>query len=178
MRNISESAILIDVTDDIREAIKHLNKAQELFRKSGIDNITQPGLIKEVIMADSLGHKIIKNKHLPDATDGINYYEYLSCQEKVANNGKKSGTFAIDCMFSDPERKPDSLERITRNKAFYCGVFEGLTLKYIYKVSTTAFLDYTEDNLTRRGANSKNKEHTINYPLSWVSRVGKIVNEI
>lgn len=172
------NAILIEVNDDIRTAIIYLNKAQELFRKAGIDNITQPGLIKESIMADKLGHKVVINKHLPDATDGVNYFEYLSCQEKVSKKGKKSGNFAIDCMFSDQERKSGSLERITRNRSFYCGVFVGLSLKYIYQVSTETFLDYTDRNLTRRGAKSKNKEHTINYPLSWVMKVGKIVYEV
>lgn len=178
MKDITDTAVLIEIDDDIRLGIEYLNKAQDLFRKAGIDNITQPGLIKEVIMADKLGHKIIKNKHLPDATDGSNYFEYLSCQEKTSKKGKKSGNFAIDCMFSDSERKPDSLDRITRNESFYCGVFEGLTLKYIYNVSTDSFLEYTDDNLTRRGVKSKNKEHTIKYPLSWVLKVGNMVNEV
>lgn len=172
------NAVLIKVNDDIRTAIQYLSKAQDLFRKAGIDNITQPGLIKESIMADKLGHMVVKNKHLPDATDGANYFEYLSCQEKTSKKGKKSGNFAIDCMFSDLERKPASLERITRNQSFYCGVFEGLSLKYIYQVKTETFLEYTDTNLTRRGVKSKNKEHTINYPLSWVMKVGKIVYEV
>lgn len=169
------NAVLIEINEDIKTAIEYLSKAQDLFRNAGIDNITQPGIIKEVIMAEKLGHKVVKNKHLPDATDGENYYEYLSCQEKTSKKGKKSGTFAIDCMFSDLERKPASLERITRNKSFYCGVFEGLTLKYIYQVKTESFLEYTDQNLIRRGSKSKNEEHTVNYPLSWVMKTGKIV---
>ena len=37
-------------------------KAAELAREIGIPNLLQPGLIKEMIVADILGHKLIKSK--------------------------------------------------------------------------------------------------------------------
>ena len=58
--------------------------AAELARTVGVHNILQPGLVKEMIMAEVLGHKVIISKRAADACD-LNdesiQYEYLSCKE-------------------------------------------------------------------------------------------------
>jgi hypothetical protein len=43
----------------IRRIIKLMIQAQELALKIGIPNILQPGLVKEMIIAETLGHKLI-----------------------------------------------------------------------------------------------------------------------
>ncbi len=79
-----------------------IRAAQHLYSDGlahGIRNIFQPGLIKEIIIADILGHRVISNKRLPDAcsaTDESVFYEYLTCEER--------GSWQIDRMFSKPWR--------------------------------------------------------------------------
>ena len=52
------------------EIINYLTIVQELAdRKFGIKNILQPGIIKELIMAEILGHQLVPQKDLPDAKD-------------------------------------------------------------------------------------------------------------
>ena len=166
---------VLKITDKIVASLSMLDKAQTTLRQEGVDNMTQPGILKEMRMAEKLNHSVIQDKHYPDAIDGNgNFYEYLSCQSHAKN-------FAIDCMFSRPKTdKQKSLERITRNKKIYCGIFDGIKLLEIYEVSTQKFLEYTEDNLSRRDKNgkSKNREHTINYTLKWVKSVGKKIYEV
>jgi hypothetical protein len=41
------------------EAIKHLDI---LARQAGIKNIFQPGLAKELLIAEALGHSLLQNK--------------------------------------------------------------------------------------------------------------------
>ncbi len=159
----------------VQKMIEYFEKATLLAKEIGVDNITQAGLIKEMKMAEVLGHNVISDKHCADAIDqNGSLYEYLSCQVSA-----KTSVFAIDGLFSRPlERMEQTLEhRISRNAAFFCGTFDGVFLKKIYKVDTEKFFEYTRDSLTRRDQNgkSKNSEHTINYPLKWIESVGKIV---
>jgi hypothetical protein len=59
-------------------------KAQEIASKHGFRNLLQPGLVKELIIADMLGHDVHTTKHEPDAYDPNDpnlKYEYLSCFE-------------------------------------------------------------------------------------------------
>ena len=171
----------LDVTcPDMIRLVSRIDEANLIAQKFGI-NISQPGLIKEIVMAQKLGHSVVSAKHLPDACDPKtgDYFEYLSCQNKpgLRDSGKN---FAIDCMFSRPETDLErSLKRITRNRTFYCGVFRGTLLEEIYEVPTQTFLDYTTANLNRRdkGGTSKNREHTVNYSLKWVKEVGTKIYE-
>ncbi len=71
-----------------RQRYKYLIKLiQEAFaqaRDLGIPNLLQPGLAKEIVIADILGHEVISAKRQPDARDPENpeiMYEYLSCKE-------------------------------------------------------------------------------------------------
>ena len=165
---------------DMTKLISRIDEANLIAQKLGI-NISQPGLIKEIVMAQKLGHLVVSDKHLPDAHDPEtgDYFEYLSCQNKPGLRDS-SKNFAIDCMFSRPEEDmARSMKRITRNKTFYCGVFRGTLLEEIYEVPTQMFLDYTTANLNRRDreGTSKNREHTVNYSLKWVKEVGTKVYE-
>ena len=48
-----------------------ITEAQELAKTLGYNNILQPGFIKEMIVANILGHQVHKTKHEPDAWDKI-----------------------------------------------------------------------------------------------------------
>lgn len=81
----------------IRQIIKLVVEAQELARSIGIPNLLQPGLVKEMIIADVLGHKLISSKRDADACDPYDasiLYEYLSCKE--------GGSGQLDRMFKAP----------------------------------------------------------------------------
>jgi hypothetical protein len=162
----------LEINEEVNKALALMAKAERIFRQEGVNNITQPGLLKEMKMAAANKHNVVIDKHLADAIDDAGLlYEYLSCQIK-------NKSFAIDCMFSRPNSDLEkSLKRISRNDSFYCGVFDGLNLIEMYKVSTRNFLDFTKENLKKRDKNgsSMNREHTISYPLKWVKRVGEKV---
>jgi hypothetical protein len=84
----------------IRRIIDLVVKAQELARSIGIANLLQPGLVKEMIIADVLGHKLIISKRDADACDPSDpsiKYEYLSCKE--GSSGQ------LDRMFKEPPDK-------------------------------------------------------------------------
>jgi hypothetical protein len=50
---------MMDLNQFIRRIIKLVMQAQELASQIGISNILQPGLVKEMIIAETLGHKLI-----------------------------------------------------------------------------------------------------------------------
>lgn len=174
MKKKPEIINVIDNLNDIGSMVEGFQKIQSVARKIGIDNITQPGLIKELIMACKLEHNVIGSKHNADAIDkNSNLYEYLSCQITAKQ-------FAIDGLHSRPAKKmEEDLERISRNNAIYCGVFDGVLLQKIIKVETSVLLEHTRQNLLSRDKNgsSSNTEHTVNYSLGWVESVGTKVYE-
>ena len=78
-------------------------KAAELARSIGISNLLQPGLVKEMIIAQILGHELIHSKRDADAHapgDPAEKYEYLSCKE--------GGTGQLDRMFKEPDLHPEN----------------------------------------------------------------------
>ena len=93
-----------------RQIIDLVVKAQELAKSVGIGNLLQPGLVKEMIIADLLGHTVITSKRDADACDPNDSsikYEYLSCKE--------GGSGQLDRMFKEPpDKRAESLARITR----------------------------------------------------------------
>jgi len=105
--------------DIYRKIIELVIKAAELARSIGISNLLQPGLVKEMIIADILGHELIHSKRDADAHaagDPNEKYEYLSCKE--------GGTGQLDRMFKEPaDKRAESLSRITRNSKIYYAVF-------------------------------------------------------
>ena len=42
----------------IRQIIAYIRKAQEIAAQHGFKNLLQPGLVKELIIADLLGHEV------------------------------------------------------------------------------------------------------------------------
>ena len=81
----------------IRQIINYVRKAQEIASQHGFKNLLQPGLVKELVVADILGHEVHRTKHEPDAydpSDRSRQFEYLTCFK-----GRKEGTFQLDTKF-------------------------------------------------------------------------------
>ena len=154
----------------IFQIIKLVKEAQGLALKIGIPNILQPGLVKEMIIAKILEHNIIISKRDADASeknDPTAKFEYLSCYE--------GGTGQLDRMFRDPpEKRAESLQRITRNKMIYLAIFykkNPLEVKVIYEIEPTVLLKETEKQLDR----SSNAISHVGFSASWAEKNGKIV---
>lgn len=93
----------------ISQIVEYVRKAQEIATRHGYKNLLQPGLVKELIIGDLLGHEVHRTKHAADAWDPNNpelKYEYLSCLEK--------GTFQLDRMFKAPRINEPNLLNVSR----------------------------------------------------------------
>jgi hypothetical protein len=155
----------------IRQIIAYIRQAQEIASKHGFKNLLQPGLVKELVVADILGHEVHRTKHEPDAFDPANpsrKFEYLSCFE--------GGTFQLDRMFKSPQyKRAKSLERITRNTAIYCAVFDEespLDVITIYDVPVDIMLREAERQLD---ASSNDISH-VGFTIKWAQQHGKVVH--
>ena len=154
----------------ISQIIKLVRSAQKLALSIGIPNILQPGLVKEMIIAEILNHKLISSKRDADACDKNNpliKYEYLSCYE--------GGTGQLDRMFKEPkEKRKESLVRITRNKMIYLAIFykdDPLTAKNIYEITPQVLSKETERQLDR----SSNAISHVGFSEEWAKESGKLV---
>jgi len=154
----------------VRQIIAYIRKAQEIAALHGFKNLLQPGLVKELVVADILGHEVHRTKHEPDAYDPANpsrRFEYLSCFD--------GGTFQLDRMFkTPPDKRAKSLERITRNAAIYCAVFEEespLDVRVIYEVPVQAMVHEAERQLDV----SRNEISHVGFTIKWAQEHGQVV---
>ena len=157
----------------IRQIINYVRKAQAIASQHGFKNLLQPGLVKELVVADILGHEVHRTKHEPDAydpSDSSRQFEYLTCFK-----GKKEGTFQLDRMFQSPSyKRAKSLERITRNTAIYCAVFDEespLDVIVIYEVPVNLVLREAERQLDV----SRNEISHVGFTIKWAQEHGKVV---
>jgi hypothetical protein len=154
----------------IRQIIAYVRQAQEIATQHGFKNLLQPGLVKELVVADILGHEVHRTKHEPDAFDPTNpsrKFEYLSCFE--------GGTFQLDRMFKSPaEKRAKSLERITRNAAIFCALFDEespLDVLAINEIQVDAMLREAERQLDA----SRNAISHVGFTIRWAQANGKAV---
>ena len=155
-----------------RKIIDLVMKAAEMARTVGIRNLLQPGLVKEMMIANILGHELITAKRGADAQNPTNpsqVYEYLSCKE--------GGSGQLDRMFRSPDKKrQESLNRIRRNDKIYCAVFykhNQMKVKVIYELDPKIVVQETERQLDRSG----NEISHVGFSERWVCGNGKIVYE-
>jgi hypothetical protein len=154
----------------IRNIIDLIVQAQQIASKIGIPNILQPGLIKEMIIADILGHQLIYSKRDADACQIDNptiKYEYLSCYV--------GGTGQLDRMFKEPllERER-SMDRIWRNSKIYLAVFlkeTPLEVKVIYEIEPSVLAQETQRQLDK----SSNAISHVGFSENWAKNNGKVV---
>jgi hypothetical protein len=147
-----------------------IRQAQALASSIGIPNILQPGLVKEMIIAEILGHEVIYTKHDSDARDAKDpnvLFEYLSCLE--------GGTGQLDRVFNKPDdKRRASLQRIQRNHKIYLAIFfkkEPLRVKVIYELDPETVLKETEAKLDR----SSNAISHVGFTEAWAKAIGKVV---
>ena len=155
-----------------RKIIDLVMKATEMARTVGIHNLLQPGLVKEMVIANILGHELITAKRGADARNSKNpsqIYEYLSCKE--------GGSGQLDRMFRRPNKKrQESLNRIRRNDRIYDAVFykhNQMKVKVIYELEPEIVVRETERQLDRSG----NEISHVGFSERWICENGKIVYE-
>ncbi len=147
-------------------------KAAEMARTVGIHNLLQPGLVKEMVIANILGHELITAKRGADARNSKNpsqVYEYLSCKE--------GGSGQLNRMFRRPdEKRQESLNRIRRNDKIYYAVFykhNQMRVKIIYELDPKIVVRETERQLDGSG----NEISHVGFSERWIGENGKIVYE-
>lgn len=158
--------------DVYHQIIDLVLRASRLAQSIGISNLFQPGLIKEMIIADLLGHQLIHSKRDADACSYDNpneKYEYLSCKE--------GGSGQLDRMFSKPaDKRAESLTRITRNSKIYFAVFYAdnqSNCKVIYELEPNVVLSETNRQLDRSG----NAISHVGFSIRWAQNNGTVVYE-
>ena len=125
-----------------------------------------------MIIADVLGHELIHSKRDADAHAPGNpnvKYEYLSCKE--------GGSGQLDRMFKEPpDKREESLTRITRNTQFYLAVFyenNQSRCKVIYEIDPDVILTETQLRLD----NSRNAISHVGFSENWARLNGRVVYE-
>ena len=156
--------------DSYKPLIRLVQQAFSLARSLGIPNLFQPGLAREIIIADILGHEVIPAKRQPDARDPDNpniMFEYLSCKE--------GGSGQFDRMFKSPiEKRERSLHRIRRNSKIYLAVFYAdnqLQVKEIYELDPIA----VEEEAVRQLERSTNQISHVGLSISWATERGRVI---
>ncbi|MDD9955445.1 MAG: hypothetical protein OXP68_04430 [Anaerolineaceae bacterium] len=145
-------------------------EASRLAKAMGIPNLLQPGLVKEMIIAEILGHELITSKRDSDARDSENphiVYEYLTCKE--------GGSGQFDRMFKSPaEKREQSLTRIRRNSKIYLAIFyaeDQTKVKTIYELEPNS----VEKETIRRLGNSRNNISHVGFSERWARENGIVV---
>lgn len=148
--------------------IELLQRAQKIaLEKHGVPNILQPGVIKELMMAEVLEHELVPQKDSADAMDKQGKtYEYLASIKRTNVKTNQGCSFQMDRMTKR------NLHRVTRNAAFYFGVFsDHLTLSEIWKVEIPVILSEVQRQLNR----CKNDIAHVNFLLRWLEANGERV---
>ena len=153
-----------------KQVIDLVRQASKLARSAGIPNLLQPGLVKEMIIAEILGHELISSKRDSDARDPDHpqiAYEYLTCKE--------GGSGQFDRMYKRPQdMREQSLNRIRRNSKIYFAVFYAenqIEVKTIYELEPHIVEAETKRKLDR----SKNDISHVGFSESWARKNGRVV---
>ena len=138
-------------------------------------NLFQPGLIREMIVAEKLGHNVNTIKREHDAQSQYlnqsgthDKYEYLT-----AYGG---GSFQIDRVRSSLNFRAQQLDRITRNNAIFCASFDKDTLNIIsiYQIDPTTLANDAERQLDNANLGGKQITH-LSFPRTWVVNNGTLI---
>ena len=118
-------------------------------------------------MAEVLWHELVTQKDSADARDSSgNTFEYLASIKRVNVKTNKGCSVQMDRMTRN------NLHRVTRNTAFYFGVFsDHLVLAEIWKVEILVVLAEVERQLDR----CKNDIAHVNFLLRWLEDQGERV---
>jgi len=149
----------IEVSSDSGESvfISELRKAQEIaVTDFGVGDITLKGRIREILIAEKLGHEIIVGSKDADARDKSGaVFEYLT---------SKSGKFQVTHLTEE------NMYRITRNDAIICANFNSpIEIDSIWRVNVADYMARMEG----RRPWPENKQNNFTIPIRWVESVGK-----
>lgn len=134
-------------------------------------NIFQPGLIREFIVAQRLGHDVNTVKREHDAQSRLNpneKYEYLTAFD--------DGAFQIDRVKTAPNDRHQQLNRITRNHAVYCASFNSDTLDvlHIWEIDPNVMAFEANRQLDISLAEGVQIKH-LTFNRAWVENNGTII---
>jgi hypothetical protein len=143
-----------------------------------VRNSSQPGIVKEMITAHALGHRVNPEKKNHDAEDfdcSDDLYEYLAAEEDKA--------FQLERVTETSLSK-----RILRNKMIYCSVFSKshtLRLLRVYEVVPKTLFDEFVSQVQRtrksraeraaKGKKGSNGAFHVAVDEKWVKDNGKLV---
>ena len=115
-------------------------------------------------MAEILGHDLIPQKDSADAKDKSgNTYEYLASIRRANLTSNRGCSFQMDRI------TPNNLNRVTRNAAFYFGIFKDhLEVEEIWKVEIPVVLAEVRRQLEK----CKNEIAHVNFLLKWLEENG------
>ena len=153
-----------------KPVIDPVKEAFEVARTLGIPNLLQPGLAKEIIIAEILGHEVNPEKRQQDAHEPGNpsiKYEYLTCKEGGAGQFHRMNKFPED-------KRIASLNRIRRNSRIFLAVFHAsnqIEVKTIYELEP----DKVEAEAIRQIDSSALEKPHVNLSVSWAKANGKVV---
>lgn len=152
-----------NVKEKTAKLLDFINSAQKLGMDIGIKNILQPGIVRELLIANILNHEVIPQKADADAKDKEgNLYEYLSSLNK-------SNNFQIDRITEN------NLHRIERNKSIICAFFDSpLEITEMFEVDARLVLQ----EVKRQISASKNSISHVNLPGNWIRKNGTKVFSI
>jgi hypothetical protein len=164
--------------DDLIEACKNLQSEAD---RLGIRNIYRPGLARELVIAQALGHEVLAEGGGADAKDSEgNLYEYLHAKDQVSRNKGKDWSGKKDPMaFSQFSQtgmtKKNYKGRITRNKSYIFAIFYGhLTLVEAIEVSSEKVLSYAQNTYIP----TTTKPTALSIDLQWVREEGKTIYKV
>ena len=107
-----------------RRIIALILEAARLARSIGITNLLQPGLVREMIIADILGHELIHSKRHADAHAVGNpdeKYEYLSCKEEPSAGEREGATPRMEKPSAgEREGATPRMEKVERDNLTAC----------------------------------------------------------
>tara|TARA_B100000674_G_C37813878_1_gene902419 strand:- start:618 stop:1166 length:549 start_codon:yes stop_codon:yes gene_type:complete len=162
---IQENGILIDFIGNSSSSdfIRHLSNAQEIaIEQFGVSDITLKGRIREIMIAEKLGHSIIVNSKKADANDEFgNQFEYLTSLQ---------GNFQMTHMTED-----NSEAKVLRNKSIYCAQFETpVSISEIWEIEPKI---YMQKMATRRPWPT-DRQNNFTVRINWVRENGRCVYKL
>jgi hypothetical protein len=143
-----------------------------------VENISQPGIIKEMITASVLEHRVNSEKHHHDAVDFVDSgkrFEYLAALE-----GK---TFQLERVTKDKLKN-----KVLRNEAIFCSVFSKqntLKLLRVYQIVPdilfNEFVKQVDQSVRQRanrekaGKKAASGDHHVAVDENWAIQNGQLV---
>lgn len=156
------------------------DELQTLAKDMGYVNIFQPGLMREIKIAELLNHRAIGGKRGSDACNRDNpseTYEYLNATIR-RNKNLEDTSFQMDRMYGknkSEEQHKKSVDRIIKNQYFFHVLFDDadpLKILRMWRLDPIVVLKEAERQLE-----SYECDH-ISFSLSWTKENGELIYDV